>query len=172
MSGESRCLIINVLSANRLSFDAVEVWVVGRLRRPARISNAIGDKHLNKSHRTSVGIACAMVVWLFSGDLLTQKADADDMAVDFAPALALDVTVAVRGERSEAMAKPVILAVLGQTEANRRVAVKSELTGRVTEVLVDRGRLCRRRGLVVSHCSRQPGRSVARSASKIKKCRN
>jgi multidrug efflux system membrane fusion protein len=80
-----------------------------------------------------------MVVWLFSGDLLTQKADADDMAVDFAPALALDVTVAVRGERSEAMAKPVILAVLGQTEANRRVAVKSELTGRVTEVLVDRG---------------------------------
>jgi len=139
MSGESRCLIINVLSANRLSFDAVEVWVVGRLRRPAGISNAIGDKHLNKSHRTSVGIACAMVVWLFSGDLLTQKADADDMAVDFAPALALDVTVAVRGERSEAMAKPVILAVLGQTEANRRVAVKSELTGRVTEVLVDRG---------------------------------
>ena len=80
-----------------------------------------------------------MVVWLFSGDMFTQQADADDMAVDFAPELQLDVTVAVRGERSEALAKPVILEVLGQTEANRRVAVKSELTGRVTEILVDRG---------------------------------
>ena len=94
---------------------------------------------MNKSQKTSVGIACAMVVWLFSGDLLTQQADADDMAGDFAPELQLDVTVAVRGERSESLAKPVILQVLGQTEANRRVAVKSELTGRVTEVLVDRG---------------------------------
>jgi hypothetical protein len=56
-----------------------------------------------------------MVVWLFSGDMLTQQADADDMAVDFAPELQLDVTVAVRGERSEALAKPVILEVLGQT---------------------------------------------------------
>ena len=49
-----------------------------------------------------------MVVWLLSGDMLTQQADADDMAVDFAPELQLDVTVAVRGERSEALAKPVI----------------------------------------------------------------
>jgi multidrug efflux system membrane fusion protein len=80
-----------------------------------------------------------MVVWLFSGDMLTQQADADDMAVDFAPELQLDVTVNVRGERSESLAKPVILQVLGQTEANRRVAVKSELTGRVTDILVDRG---------------------------------
>ncbi|MDA0827752.1 MAG: hypothetical protein O3A73_14435, partial [Proteobacteria bacterium] len=84
---------------------------------------------MNKSQKTSVGIASAMVVWLFSGDMLTQQADADDMAVDFAPELQLDVTVAVRGERSEALAKPVILEVLGQTEANRRVAVKPELTG-------------------------------------------
>jgi len=99
----------------------------------------IGDKHVNKSQKTSVGIASAMVVWLFSGDMLTQQADADDMAVDFAPELQLDVTVNVRGERSESLAKPVILQVLGQTEANRRVAVKSELTGRVTDILVDRG---------------------------------
>ena len=63
-----------------------------------------------------------MVVWLFSGDMLTQQADADDMAVDFAPELQLDVTVAVRGERSEAL-KASDLEVLGQTEANRRVAV-------------------------------------------------
>ena len=49
-----------------------------------------------------------MVVWLFSGDMLTQQADADDMVVDFAPELQLDVTVAVRGERSEALAKPLI----------------------------------------------------------------
>ena len=80
-----------------------------------------------------------MVVWLFSGDFLSQEAIADATASDFAPAAQLDATVAVRGERSEAVAKPVILEVLGQTEANRRVAVKSELTGRVTEVLVDRG---------------------------------
>ena len=65
-----------------------------------------------------------MVVWLFSGDMLTQQADADDMAVDFAPELQLDVTVAVRGERSEALAKPVILEVwvrlrrIGESRSN------------------------------------------------------
>ena len=94
---------------------------------------------MNKSQKTSAGIASAMMVWLLSGDMLTQQADADDMAVEFAPELQLDVTVNVRGERSESLAKPVILQVLGQTEANRRVAVKSELTGRVTDILVDRG---------------------------------
>ena len=88
---------------------------------------------------TSVGIACGMAVWLFSGDFLSQNADAETVSVEMTPVMNLDTSVSVRGERSEAVPKPVMLDVLGQTKANRRVAVKSELTGRVTEVLVDRG---------------------------------
>ncbi|MFL2536859.1 MAG: efflux RND transporter periplasmic adaptor subunit [Candidatus Azotimanducaceae bacterium] len=94
---------------------------------------------MNKSQMTSVGIACGMAVWLFSGDFLSQNADAETVSVEMTPVMNLDTSVAVRGERSEAVPKPVMLDVLGQTKANRRVAVKSELTGRVTEVLVDRG---------------------------------
>ena len=71
--------------------------VIGVFRSQRTDFTITGDKHLNKSQKTSVGIASAMVVWLLSGDMLTQQADADDMAVDFAPELQLDVTVAVRG---------------------------------------------------------------------------
>ncbi len=109
-----------------------------------------------------------MVVWLFSGDMLTQQADADDMAVDFAPELQLDVTVAVRGERSEALAKPVILEVLGQTEANRRVAVKSELTGRVTEVLVDRGAYVEAGALLCRIAADSRGAELREAEAKLK----
>ena len=80
-----------------------------------------------------------MAVWLFSGDFLSQNADAETVRAEMTPVMNLDTAVSVRGERSEAVPKPVMLDVLGQTKANRRVAVKSELTGRVTEVLVDRG---------------------------------
>ncbi len=94
---------------------------------------------VNRSQMTSVGIACGMAVWLFSGDFLSQNADAETVSVGMAPLVNLDTTMAVRGERSEGVAKPVMLDVLGQTKANRRVAVKAEVTGRVTEVLVNRG---------------------------------
>lgn len=78
-----------------------------------------------------------MVVWWFSGDLVSQDAIADSMQAD--STLNAGTETAVRAERSEAVAKPVNLEVMGQTQANRRVDVKSEVTGRVTDVLVERG---------------------------------
>lgn len=94
---------------------------------------------LNSGQKASVGIVAAMVVWLVSGDLLTQDAIAGPVTLETVSESKGGERVPVRGERSQAVAKPVTLDVLGQTQANRRVAVKSELTGRVTQVLVNRG---------------------------------
>lgn len=77
-------------------------------------------------------IAVAMGIWLFSGELESNIAIADEAS----DAIQGDGTelAYIRAVRSEADLRELYLEVSGQTQANRIVQVKSEVTGRVEAI--------------------------------------
>ena len=83
---------------------------------------------LNSGQKASAGIVAAMVVWLVSGDLLTQDAIAGPVTLEAVSESKGGERVPVRGERSQAVAKPVTLDVLGQTQADRKSTLRTPVT--------------------------------------------
>jgi membrane fusion protein, multidrug efflux system len=71
-------------------------------------------------------IALAMGVWLFSGGLVSSMVTAAESDMPVPAGMAL-----VRGIESVASERQQLLAVRGQTRANRVVQVKSEVSGRI-----------------------------------------
>jgi len=82
-------------------------------------------------------IAVAMGVWLFSGELASNIVIADE-ATDAEQRQEVVVPY-VRAVRSEANLRKLFLEVSGQTQANRIVQVKSEVTGRVEAIPAVKG---------------------------------
>jgi len=82
-------------------------------------------------------IAVAMGVWLFSGELASNIVIADE-ATDSDLLLKTEIPY-VRAVRSEANLRELFLEVSGQTQANRIVQVKSEVTGRVEAIPAVKG---------------------------------
>ena len=83
-----------------------------------------------------MAIVSGMAIWLFSGDFTAEPAGASEAVSGLAtsPQKAL-----VQGIESQATARAVTLDVLGRTEANRQVEVRSEIAGIITEVNATRG---------------------------------
>ena len=81
--------------------------------------------------------AVSMAVWLFSGTLASNilTADENPVSVPISPQIQL-----VRGMKSTAEQRQIYLDVLGQTQANRTVQVKSEITGVVEQVPGEKGK--------------------------------
>jgi multidrug efflux system membrane fusion protein len=93
-----------------------------------------------KSVVTSLVIAAAVAAWVLSGQFGEEKAGAaiDNAAPAFGAAITNDpVHVRVRELVTAERTREVVLR--GRTEAMRRVAVRAETSGRVVEVLVERG---------------------------------
>lgn len=85
----------------------------------------------------AVFIAIAMGVWLFSGELASNVVIADEaLEMD---ALADGELPHIRAVRSEAELRKLYLEVSGQTQANRIVQVKSEVTGRIEAIPAVKG---------------------------------
>jgi len=82
---------------------------------------------LSNKHLFAGFIALAMVVWVFSGELVANVVTADEAD----PAVQAGQVRTVRGMESVAMARQQVLAVRGQTQVNRMVRVKSEVPGRI-----------------------------------------
>jgi multidrug efflux system membrane fusion protein len=72
-------------------------------------------------------IAFTMVIWVFSGELTSNIVTADEAD----PAAQKGQTRSVRGIESVAAERQQVLAVRGQTQVNRMVRVKSEISGRI-----------------------------------------
>ena len=92
---------------------------------------------VTRSSWVSMAIVSGMAIWLFSGDFTAEPAGASETGSGLAtsPQKAL-----VQGIESRATARAVTLDVLGRTEANRQVEVRSEIAGIITEVNAMRGR--------------------------------
>lgn len=88
-----------------------------------------------------------MVVWLFSGDLASNKVTADESGVED-NARAVSVIALVRGIDSVAENRSLFLEVRGQTRANRLVQVKSEISGIVEAVPGEKGKRVRQGDLL------------------------
>lgn len=86
-----------------------------------------GEHRLSNKHLFAGFIALAMVVWVFSGELVSNVVTADEAD----PAVQAGQVRTVRGMESVAMARQQVLAVRGQTQVNRMVRVKSEVPGRI-----------------------------------------
>lgn len=98
---------------------------------------------VKSTHLAALAVAAAFLVWLFSG----QVGQKDDAGV--APSLAAsreamlaeaqDAPVRVRARVLAAEMQTEDVIVRGRTEADRRVTVRAETTGRVVELAVDKG---------------------------------
>ncbi|MFT7685943.1 MAG: multidrug efflux system membrane fusion protein [Candidatus Azotimanducaceae bacterium] len=88
-----------------------------------------GDVLSNKN-LIAVFIAFVMAVWLFSGELTSNIAIADEASSSSDVA---EITH-VRARESAAELRQLNLSVSGQTKANRIVAVKAEISGRIVEI--------------------------------------
>jgi len=93
------------------------------------------------SNRSLIALffAFGMVVWLFSGDLARNTAVAEEDTAFESAASDSDVQ-SVRGIRSTATARSIFLDVRGQTNANRIVQVKSEVSGVIELVPGEKGK--------------------------------
>ena len=87
-----------------------------------------------------MAIVSGMALWLFSGDFTAETAGAAEAGNGLAtsPQKAL-----VQGVESRATPRAVTLDVLGRTEANRQVEVRSEIAGIITEVNATRANTLR-----------------------------
>lgn len=90
---------------------------------------------LNNRVMLAIVILAAALLWLFSGMIFQDEKHAGAVQTFDAEASAPRVRVATL--RAESMSATLNLA--GRTEANRAVTLKSETTGRVSEVLAARG---------------------------------
>ncbi len=92
------------------------------------------------SNRSFIALffALGMAVWLFSGDLASNRVTAEPG--DSTGALAQENVPVVRGIKSVATSRQIYLDVRGQTRANRVVQVKSEISGIVEDVPGEKGR--------------------------------
>lgn len=102
-----------------------------RLKLPLKLAQT----GLNNRIVLAVGILLAAVLWLFSGMIFQEEKHAGAVQTFDAEANAPRVRVATL--RAEPMS--ATLSIAGRTEANRAVMLKSETTGRVSEVLAPRG---------------------------------
>ena len=95
---------------------------------------------LTKGQWVAAGIMTVAIVWVASGSLFSggppERAEAAVDAEAAAPAADV-LSVRVRGAVAEQLAREVI--IQGQTEASRRVELRAEVSGRVTELPVERG---------------------------------
>ena len=91
---------------------------------------------MTRSSWVSMAIVSGMALWLFSGDFTAETADASESASGLSPS---PQRVLVQGMESRATPRSVTLNVLGRTEANRQVEVRSEIAGIITEVNAARG---------------------------------
>jgi len=90
---------------------------------------------VSNKNLSAVFIAIGMAIWLFSGELASNIAIADD---NISSATTTRIPH-VRAVRSEADVKHLYLEVSGQTRANRIVQVKAEVFGRVEGVPAIKG---------------------------------
>jgi membrane fusion protein, multidrug efflux system len=93
------------------------------------------------SNRSLIALffALGMAVWLFSGDLARNKVTADEDSIVENKVSETEVQL-VRGIRSTATSQDLFLDVRGQTNANRIVQVKSEVSGIIEEVPGEKGK--------------------------------
>ena len=115
----------------------------GARRRVVRKECSVSEKDVNhrsgavtRSSWVSMAIVSGMALWLFSGDFTAETAG----AAEAGNGLATSAQKAfVQGVESRATPRAVTLDVLGRTEANRQVEVRSEIAGIITEVNATRG---------------------------------
>ncbi|MCH2098040.1 MAG: biotin/lipoyl-binding protein, partial [Pseudomonadales bacterium] len=98
---------------------------------------------MKSTHFAALAVAAAFLLWLFSGQLGV----AEDAGV--APSLASsreamlaeaqDAPVRVRARVLAAELQSEDVIVRGRTEADRRVAVRAETSGRIVDLPVDKG---------------------------------
>lgn len=94
----------------------------------------------NKNYRTSAVIALALVVWLASGLFMDPEDESAPSAESTAQADDAESSLtAVRGRYIHAQAYPVTVGVTAQTEANRFVDLRAEVTGQVESLPVKEG---------------------------------
>ena len=91
---------------------------------------------VTRSSWVSMAIVSGMALWLFSGDFTAETAGASEAVRS--PGSPPQKTL-VQGIESRATSRAVTLDVLGRTEANRQVEVRSEIAGIITEVNATRG---------------------------------
>lgn len=90
---------------------------------------------LSNKNLIAVFIAFAMAVWLFSGELTSNIVIADESSTS----VENEEIPYVRARQSVAELRQLNLSVSAQTEANRIVEVKAEISGRIVEIPGIRG---------------------------------
>jgi len=93
------------------------------------------------SNRSLIALffAFGMVIWLFSGDIASNKVIADESGSLESMSTPGEIPL-VRGVNSVAEVRKLYLEVRGQTRANRLVQVKSEVSGIVESVPGEKGK--------------------------------
>ena len=95
---------------------------------------------MSNSSLVAVMIAVGMVLWVLSGDFLSEGISADEAEPrDSIEANETTGLSLVRGIQSQATTRNTYLSVRGQTRANRVVDVKSEISGIVNQVPGEKG---------------------------------
>ena len=93
----------------------------------------MSNKHLVVSF-----FIAAMTIWVLSGSWSTSVVEANEPAQRLSPAV--EETILVRATRSVAGNQTLLLNVRGQTNANRTVQVKSEISGKIIDLPGEKGR--------------------------------
>jgi multidrug efflux system membrane fusion protein len=97
-----------------------------------------GDFWLKQKYLISLFIVTAMAGWLFTGQL-SESQPGDQQAGSPFQEDAVKEVIVVRGVRSQAVPHRIELTVRGRTEVNRLVNVRSEVSGRVLQLPVEKG---------------------------------
>ncbi|MCB1645989.1 MAG: efflux RND transporter periplasmic adaptor subunit [Pseudomonadales bacterium] len=110
----------------------------------------------------AVFFTIAMVVWLFSGELVSNTVTA---AEDDAPRTAVEIPT-VRGVESIATDRQLYLEVRGQTQANRQVQIRAEVSGRIEALPAVKGTIVKKGDLLckIAVDTRQSDLEEARAA--------
>ncbi|MDO7653373.1 MAG: biotin/lipoyl-binding protein, partial [Porticoccus sp.] len=89
----------------------------------------------NKNYRKAIIILVLLVLWMASGVVFTQKAG------EISTEAPVDTLYRVRAKHIDAQSYLIQLRVSAQTQANRSVHVRAEVSGQVSHLPVDRGEL-------------------------------
>ncbi len=90
----------------------------------------------NKNYRISIIIGGLVALWLLSGIFKSDNSSEDK---DAAAQQASEALTEVRARQIQAQSYPLIVSVKGQTEANRRIDIRAEVSGQIVALPLSEG---------------------------------